>query len=262
MCRLFFSYNYEPSKMRELLNEAFLQAHIGKYIGNYGPTKDGYGIHWRHTRRGGRRSRCRRARTYKNTTSYLVNPEHDCVVKKIGTADLVLCHLRTYANTLAHVDIRNTHPFVWRDIAFVHNGELLEFVENRVAILREMGEKWSSLIRGETDTEHLFYLWLSYLNGAEGAPAGVAALKKVVAFLKYLNVIFRLNFIIVARDYWIASRIVLKSKKTPELLPLYIFRGGGGGGGAAAGDKVLISTNKLIPHQKMIGKNKIVYGHF
>jgi predicted glutamine amidotransferase len=244
--------------MRELLNEAFLQAHIGERLEVNGPAKDGYGIY---TRRG-RRSR-HRARTYKTASSYLVDPNHDCVLNKIGGADLVLCHIRLHKEFLANPEIKNTHPFIWRDFAFVHNGVLYEFKENRAAILRQMGEKWRAKIRGETDTEHLFYLWLSFLDGVEGVGAGAAAaaasLKKMVAFLKSLGCSASLNFIIVARDYWIASRIVLKSKKTPELLPLYILRGGCA---AAAGDKVLISTNKLIPHQKMIGKNKIVYGNF
>lgn len=63
------------------------------------------------------------------------------------------------------VDEANSHPFVARGLAFMHNGTVHDFKARRGLLEAELHSQWRTGIRGQTDSEACFALMLSYLEG-------------------------------------------------------------------------------------------------
>jgi len=101
-------------------------------------------------------------------------------------ADLLLGHVRSA--TVGALRTENTHPFRYRQWLFAQTGTLPAFENIRERLVASVPEFLRSSIRGETDAEILFYVFLSFLhdagrlNDAITAPAKVRdALRSCVA---------------------------------------------------------------------------------
>jgi glutamine amidotransferase len=88
------------------------------------------------------------------------------VVKVAGDvrADLLVGHVRTA--TVGSLRTENTHPFRYRQWLFAQTGTLPSFDAIRERLLASVPEFLRSSIRGETDAEMLFYVFLSFLHDA------------------------------------------------------------------------------------------------
>jgi glutamine amidotransferase len=75
---------------------------------------------------------------------------------------LVIGHVREA--TVGGQRTENTHPFRYRNWMFCHTGTLEHFDEIREDLLRAVPEFIRRNIRGNTDSEHLFHLYLSFVN--------------------------------------------------------------------------------------------------
>jgi len=63
------------------------------------------------------------------------------------------------------VSLDNTPPFTHHQWCFMHNGYLLNFeTDSRQKIRRELSAKYSSLIKGSTDSEYIFALLMQLLE--------------------------------------------------------------------------------------------------
>lgn len=76
--------------------------------------------------------------------------------------NLILGHVR--AATIGSQRTENTHPFRYRNWIFCHCGTLDRFDEVKEDMLRSVPDFIRRNIRGKTDSEHLFHLFLSFLN--------------------------------------------------------------------------------------------------
>ena len=81
-------------------------------------------------------------------------------------ADIVIAHVRRA--TVGGAEINNTHPFVSGKWAFAHNGTVRNFDRVKKKILSEIAPDLKSSIKGQTDSEHIFYYVLSLIR-REGA---------------------------------------------------------------------------------------------
>jgi len=61
---------------------------------------------------------------------------------------------------------QNTQPFRYRDWLFVHHGTVNAFVRPRERLMESIPDFLRGNIRGETDSELVFYLFLSFLHDA------------------------------------------------------------------------------------------------
>ena len=86
---------------------------------------------------------------------------------------------RTYSNTvIAHVRhatvgpaaIENTHPFIYRQWSFAHNGTIPNFDRVKPLLLDAMGPAHRAAMGGVTDSEHLFRYLLSLRDTEPRAP--------------------------------------------------------------------------------------------
>ena len=78
----------------------------------------------------------------------------------------VMAHVRRA--TVGQVAPENTHPFVFERFAFSHNGTIEGFPQIRELMVREIEPGLRGQIRGQTDSEHFFFLVLSrhFRNGS------------------------------------------------------------------------------------------------
>lgn len=79
-------------------------------------------------------------------------------------ADLLIGHVRTA--TIGSLRTENTHPFRYRQWLFAQTGTLPSFDSIRERLVASVPEFLRSSIRGETDAEILFYVFLSFLHDA------------------------------------------------------------------------------------------------
>jgi predicted glutamine amidotransferase len=88
-------------------------------------------------------------------------------VAKVATdvrADLLVGHVRNA--TVGSLRTENTHPFRYRQWLFAMTGTLPSFDSIRERLTASVPEFLRSSIRGETDAEILFYVFLSFLHDA------------------------------------------------------------------------------------------------
>lgn len=79
-------------------------------------------------------------------------------------ADVLVGHVRSA--TVGALRTENTHPFRYRQWLFAQTGTLPAFDAIRDRLVQSVPEFLRSSIRGETDAEILFYVFLSFLHDA------------------------------------------------------------------------------------------------
>jgi predicted glutamine amidotransferase len=74
----------------------------------------------------------------------------------------IIAHIRNKGDlSIGDAELNNCHPFLYRNYVFCHNGYIAHFMENKEKILSLIKPEFIKEIKGETDSEHLFYLILS-----------------------------------------------------------------------------------------------------
>ena len=84
----------------------------------------------------------------------------------------VMAHVR--AATRGEVSQRNCHPFAYKNLLMMHNGTIYGFHDIRRAILEQLSDDMFHWVRGSTDTEHFFALFLDKLNCTKSPTADTA----------------------------------------------------------------------------------------
>ncbi len=76
-------------------------------------------------------------------------------------ARMVIGHVRK--RTVGHVSPENTHPFRFRNWLFAHHGTIDRFDAVKNWVLNSIPGFLRRSMRGDTDSEHLFYLYMAFL---------------------------------------------------------------------------------------------------
>ena len=82
---------------------------------------------------------------------------------RVTSSACILAHVRAATPGLPVTEL-NCHPFVWQDFAFMHNGELGEFPRYKRQLLSGLSDEAFHMIRGSTDSEHVFAWFLDRLR--------------------------------------------------------------------------------------------------
>ena len=82
------------------------------------------------------------------------------------SSQAVLAHVRLAS--VGSVTLPNAHPFQFERWTFAHNGTLSHFETHRAAIEALIAPKFLPHIRGETDSERCFYVFLTRLQCLPG----------------------------------------------------------------------------------------------
>ncbi len=82
-------------------------------------------------------------------------------------ARVVVAHVR--GATVGAPSLENTHPFHWRHWSFAHNGTIHHFESMRQRLVDGISNELKPCIKGDTDSEHVFYYALSMIQSEPGA---------------------------------------------------------------------------------------------
>ena len=111
-------------------------------------------------------------------------------VSSLLSSHAVLAHIRLAS--IGEVHLKNTHPFLYGRWAFAHNGTVREFEKLRDKVERAIAPHFRDQLRGDTDSERCFYLFLTQLaelGGIDDPPIDrvACALAKTVQFVADLS---------------------------------------------------------------------------
>ena len=83
-------------------------------------------------------------------------------VSGVVSSNTVVTHIRK--STVGEIGPLNTHPFQFGPWVFAHNGNVEKFSQVKEEFLKIIDPELKSFILGETDSEVLFYLFLTLLK--------------------------------------------------------------------------------------------------
>lgn len=150
MCRLFMLWGTPNKEDSEHYINLFLQQTKKKQ-------KDGFGFSWLPT------NKKQTWQSYKSSLTYDKDPKIHDVIPKVAESNLIFGHLRL-SSIHDTPSVTNNQPFVYKNHIFMHNG-LIRHFDTDLSIRRKMKERiapsFHSLIQGNTDSEYLFYLFLT-----------------------------------------------------------------------------------------------------
>ena len=107
-------------------------------------------------------------------------------VSSFVTASTIVAHIRKAS--IGRVALENTHPFEWGPWLFAHNGTVPEWEKSRAAVEAEIDPALREKLRGETDSERCFLVFLTRLlarcdPAAAGFTEAAAALAETVGIV-------------------------------------------------------------------------------
>ncbi len=132
---------------------------------------DGFGIGWVSKKK---------FFVYKNILPIWNDSNLEAITKNISS-NFILANVRsaTEANDLS---FNNTHPFKYKDFIFSHNGFIKNFNDKcKQKIINYISSDLFSKIKGTTDSEYIFYLFIMIYKKANNIPR---AIKETLKFLK------------------------------------------------------------------------------
>jgi predicted glutamine amidotransferase len=91
------------------------------------------------------------------------------------TSPCVMAHIRA-ASPGSDVNLANCHPFAYGSYLLMQNGRIGSFRKIRRRLLEGLGDEAFDIVKGSTDTEHLFAVFVDELvrNGCPEDPGGAA----------------------------------------------------------------------------------------
>lgn len=113
-------------------------------------------------------------------------------------AETVLAHVRRA--TVGAASIENTHPFVHDEWSFAHNGTIPNFDAIRPRMLERISPEHRRAIRGQTDSEHLFRLFLSKLGTGTIEDVLAETAGEVISWCRDIDVDARIGLNVIATN--------------------------------------------------------------
>ena len=88
---------------------------------------------------------------------------------RVVKSSCIMAHVRAASSNLAVTQL-NCHPFLWNDLAFMHNGDLGGFARIRRRLVERLSDDSYTWIKGSTDSEHIFALFIDHYRRFESRP--------------------------------------------------------------------------------------------
>jgi glutamine amidotransferase len=188
---------------------------------------------------------------YKNQRLYHEVENLAEIVKKMATHSLVIGHIRKMDTTYSTAIRENTHPFYYRNHVFLHNGYLKNYAVHRHELRRHVSPYLRTHIKGDTDTETMFYLFLSILRKREmGVETLVESVQELFRMVASIVPAYNANIIYGNKEYSLVTRFSHGPQDPPSLYLNRINKKG-----------VLITSEPVSRIYSIIPKNTVVVIH-
>jgi predicted glutamine amidotransferase len=232
MCRILYLLNQSNAKSK--IKHFLMQSDIKP------TTKDGHGL-------ASLNPVTNKWRIYKSPNP---EPNQQQIIDMFSDYSLIIGHMRRINMPNTDAKFENTHPFYYRNQIFFHNGI---FENSQLPVNRKwfkaniLPELWSN-IKGETDSEHVFYLLLSIIqkhslkkNSSEELTNSVHTWIQLLhnKFNRYFA-----NFIYANKDYSVVGRIE-RNATTEEKHNATLYM-------SSEKNKILFSTLPLVDKQQIV----------
>jgi len=86
---------------------------------------------------------------------------------RVTVSRCIMAHVRAATSGRFDVAEANCHPFRCGPFAFMHNGDISQFAKIRRPLMDSLSDPGFALVRGTTDSEHMFALAMERLRGHE-----------------------------------------------------------------------------------------------
>lgn len=264
MCRLLLSYKSKNSK--QLLLKFMTLSETEN-------CKDGYGIS---------QFSKNKWKTYKQPFEYLADPSFPQQLANVNS-NIIMAHIRKMSQIRESKKdyekekiAENTHPFQYENHVFMQHGDLFVksnsklllyqnhrnktvFKNPLTSITKYIKPEFFSKMNGTTDTELLFYLFLSIQQDAERWFADnknnidnekflVKCISVLLQIIKMSNVEINSNFVYANGEFILAARIY-KNNSGVSLKPVKLY--------IDTSDGIVICSSKITENAKMTSINTI-----
>jgi len=225
MCRFVF-YRGAPIRLSSLLTEP---AHSIIHQSYHSKERaeplngDGFGVAWYAP------DETEIPTIYKDVTPAWSNQNLSSLARVVRSPCIV-AHIRA-ASPGMPVSQLNCHPFSWGRFAFAHNGEVGGFEAIRRRIQSELSDPAFDLLKGSTDSEHLFALFASKFDGRAGESkleAMALALVEAIATVESIKeargigTSSLLNFVLTDGEATVITRYASPGEQEPHSLYLHV----------------------------------------
>ena len=243
MCRIIVILNKDNLK-KDIIDEFISQSYKIKNtpglnnIRDFNYHLDGYGLLFY--------DKDNKICTYKSPLDYKsdhISNSLNLVDKLIKSNNIFIGHIRaTKFHFKDDICYNNTHPFWFDGNYMIHNGCIFPFDRN--FFIKRISNKYHKHIKGTTDSEVLFYIYLTIRDNSNNA------WKDFLVFLKNIdlenNIIISGNFVICSKNKIMISRFINNDEEPPSL---YI-----------SNNDMIISSEPVTNNYKLIKKNtSIIY---
>jgi predicted glutamine amidotransferase len=271
MCRLFFIFDHslKNSEIKRILHQR--EEKKSKYCiskKDWGPRLDGMGLAYR----------------FQNKWSVRTCPTDPQICGQIlvdipkhtnSKSSPIIIHLRkrcvleNCVASTAPIGFENTHPFLYDDFIFTHNGELsnFDFERNSEKLLSFIDSSLRKNIIGKTDSEQIFYLLLNIYNKyilektetdkkTDKIDYREIHEKVVIPFFEILSKNFPkylANIIFSTPEFSIITRYIHSSNPLEKPLSLYYSTNNSKNTG------IIVSSEPIGPRVKLVPEQTVIY---
>jgi len=110
------------------------------------------------------------------------------------STDGALLHIR-WATPGLPIKVENSHPFIYKDITFTHNGA----IRPATALNNEIDPKYLALCQGDTDSERYFYYILTEIDKSDF----ITGIKNAVNYVRKNQEYSSINGMVMNEDYYV-----------------------------------------------------------
>ncbi len=214
MCRLvlIIDNNYNKEIIYNFLKQSIIKKNTPKInsIKDFDYHKDGFGLAWK--------SKNNNWIVYKKSICYIDDNNIDTIIKSIEK-NILIGHIRASCPNNKFVKFYNTHPFNYKDYIWCHNGCAKDLNKLSNEINNSISNKLKKFIKGNTDSEYLFYFFIHLLNSIDDNEINKITFSIISFFKKLYQFDFRIsaNILFSSNNYIFISRYVNNKTNSPSL---------------------------------------------
>jgi predicted glutamine amidotransferase len=212
MCRFATYFGQEAVLLDELLaapkNSLIKQSHESRE-GTHSIHADGFGVAWYNL------DISKEPGIFKSTQPAWNDNNLMHISQKIKSS-CFLAHVR--AATVGDVNQNNCHPFAYKSYSMVHNGTIRHFDKYKKQLINMIDEKLFLELKGNTDSEHFFFLIMHFLSQKKSL---IEAVRNAINWVSTLQENYlgfsRINIVITNGHELLATRFVSKGEDSLSL---------------------------------------------